>query len=229
MRHDLFLLFRPSDPDPNTVYDTVDIYNATTGEWNRRSLSIARQQLAAASLPDLGLAFFAGGRDASSGVNFFLSKFHASFSTRASRLPFMLSFVSCTGGLAYDRIDMFNALTNTWSVSSLSQARIYLAGASLPEQGLVLFAGGSGNINNAHHRPIYPQFMLCRPHSDKCIIFQRRHVRRSLWDLEQRVQAQRGAHPALWNIFDQAGNCNFCGRGRCFSIKNLKKALKFFM
>ena len=145
--HDLFSLFRPSDPDPNTVYDNVDIYNATAGEWSRRSLSIPRQQLAAASLPDLGLAFFAGGRDASTGITFFLSQFHAPFSTRALCLPFMLSCsFSCTVGVAYDRLDIFNAYTKTWSVSSLSQARIYLAGASLPEQGLVLFAGGSGTV-----------------------------------------------------------------------------------
>jgi hypothetical protein len=150
MRRDRFSPFRPSNPDPATVYNNVDIYNATSGEWSKWTLSIARQQLAAASLPDLGLAFFAGGRDASSGITLFLCKFHVPFSTRALRLPLMLScFSSCTGGLAYDRIDIFNAYTKTWSVSTLSQARIYLAGASLPEQGLVLFAGGSGAIHPA--------------------------------------------------------------------------------
>ena len=51
------------------MYDTVDIYNASTGRWTTDVLSIPRQQLAAASLPDLGLAFFAGGQDASFGKN----------------------------------------------------------------------------------------------------------------------------------------------------------------
>ena len=94
MCHDLFSLFRPSDPDPNTVYDTVDIYNATAGEWSRWSLSIARQQLAAASLPDLGLAFFAGGRDASLGITLLLSKFHALFQRSCSHFVFLRSWFS---------------------------------------------------------------------------------------------------------------------------------------
>ena len=57
-----------------------------------------------------------------------------------------LIFFSCAVSLAFDRIDIFNAYTKTWSVAALSQARIYPAGASLPEQGLVLFAGGSGTL-----------------------------------------------------------------------------------
>jgi hypothetical protein len=39
----------------------VDIFNATSGEWSVAALSEARTALAAASLPNLGLAFFAGG------------------------------------------------------------------------------------------------------------------------------------------------------------------------
>ena len=51
----------------SSVYDTVDIYNVSSGEWATSALSIARKQLAAASLPDLGLLFFAGGRDGRQG------------------------------------------------------------------------------------------------------------------------------------------------------------------
>ncbi len=47
-----------------SVFNTVDIYNVTSARWSTAALSVARQQLSGASLPDLGLAFFAGGRNA---------------------------------------------------------------------------------------------------------------------------------------------------------------------
>ncbi len=40
----------------------VDIFNATAGTWSTAALSVARQYLAATSLPNAGLAIFAGGR-----------------------------------------------------------------------------------------------------------------------------------------------------------------------
>ncbi len=40
---------------------TVDIFNAITGNWTTANLSEARWQLAATSLPNQGLAIFAGG------------------------------------------------------------------------------------------------------------------------------------------------------------------------
>ncbi len=40
---------------------TVDIFNATSGGWSTAQLSVARLRLAAISLPDQGLAIFAGG------------------------------------------------------------------------------------------------------------------------------------------------------------------------
>ena len=47
------------------VLNTVDIFNATNGIWSTvAGLSIARDGLAAASLPNDGLAIFAGGRGA---------------------------------------------------------------------------------------------------------------------------------------------------------------------
>lgn len=64
-----------------------------------------------------------------------------------------LILFSCAGGVAFDRIDIFNAYTKSWTVAALSQARMYLAGASLPEQGLVLFAGGSGTVLRAFSPP----------------------------------------------------------------------------
>ena len=40
---------------------TVDIYNVISGVWSTAQLSIARYGLAATSLPNVGLAIFAGG------------------------------------------------------------------------------------------------------------------------------------------------------------------------
>jgi hypothetical protein len=40
---------------------TVDIFNAKAGGWSTAALSVARSDLAATSLPDRGLAIFAGG------------------------------------------------------------------------------------------------------------------------------------------------------------------------
>jgi hypothetical protein len=39
----------------------VDIFDATSGKWSTAALSVARDYLAAASLPNQGLAIFAGG------------------------------------------------------------------------------------------------------------------------------------------------------------------------
>ncbi len=45
--------------------NTVDIFNATSGVWSNATLSVARYRLAATSLPNEGLAIFAGGMGAS--------------------------------------------------------------------------------------------------------------------------------------------------------------------
>ncbi len=39
----------------------VDIFDATSGRWTTAALSVARGNLAATSLPEQGLAIFAGG------------------------------------------------------------------------------------------------------------------------------------------------------------------------
>ena len=41
--------------------NAVDIFNATSGTWSTANLSSARYELAATSLPNLGVAIFAGG------------------------------------------------------------------------------------------------------------------------------------------------------------------------
>ena len=42
-------------------FDTVDIFNVTSGNWSTAALSVARYFLAATSLPNYGIAIFAGG------------------------------------------------------------------------------------------------------------------------------------------------------------------------
>jgi hypothetical protein len=42
--------------------NVVDIFNVTAGTWSTAALSQARWNLAATSLPDAGVAIFAGGK-----------------------------------------------------------------------------------------------------------------------------------------------------------------------
>jgi hypothetical protein len=51
---------RCADASGNIV-NTVDIFNAGSGQWTTAALSVARGYLAATSLPNQGLAIFAGG------------------------------------------------------------------------------------------------------------------------------------------------------------------------
>jgi hypothetical protein len=41
--------------------NAVDIFDATSGRWTTAALSVSREVLAATSLPEQGLAIFAGG------------------------------------------------------------------------------------------------------------------------------------------------------------------------
>ena len=41
--------------------NVVDIFDASSGQWRTAALSVARGNLAATTLPNQGLAFFAGG------------------------------------------------------------------------------------------------------------------------------------------------------------------------
>jgi hypothetical protein len=47
--------------DVSSVSAVVDIFNATSGTWSTAVLSVAQSRLAATSLPNLGVAIFAGG------------------------------------------------------------------------------------------------------------------------------------------------------------------------
>ncbi len=89
----------------------VDIYDTISGTWSTDELSVARQGLVAASLTDA--AVFAGGSW-----------------TEADGKTYHVS----------SAVDIFDALTNTWTTSNLSEARSNLAGIGLGN--LAFFAGG---------------------------------------------------------------------------------------
>ncbi len=48
-------------PSLGGLPNAVDIFNVTSGAWSTAALSVARWALAATSLPNLGVAIFAGG------------------------------------------------------------------------------------------------------------------------------------------------------------------------
>jgi hypothetical protein len=52
------------------AFNTVDIFNVTSGAWSTAALSVARAALAATSLPNFGVAIFAGGWSTCSHVDF---------------------------------------------------------------------------------------------------------------------------------------------------------------
>ena len=57
-RFELLLLIADSGGGGSNV---VDIFDGSSGRWSTAALSVARNDLAATSLPNQGLAIFAGG------------------------------------------------------------------------------------------------------------------------------------------------------------------------
>ena len=69
-----------------------------------------------------------------------------------SQLLLMLFSVSTPSGQAIvSTVDIFNVLSGTWITANLSVARRVFAAASLPLQGLALFAGGQGAFYGLMH------------------------------------------------------------------------------
>ncbi len=56
-----------------TLSAAVDIFHATTSLWSTAILSVGRGYFAATSLPDFGIAIFAGGGDCCSSASLNLS------------------------------------------------------------------------------------------------------------------------------------------------------------
>ena len=60
----------PCAASGNIPSNAVDIFNVTSGAWSTAALSVGRYNLAATSLPNVGVAIFAGGGDTCSRVYF---------------------------------------------------------------------------------------------------------------------------------------------------------------
>jgi hypothetical protein len=118
--------------------NVVDIFNVTSGAWSTAALSVARSDLAATSLPNLGVAIFAGG---------YSTCCHVEISHLCVLLLCwlgngMLEWAEI--GFLFNAVDIFNVTSGAWSTAALSVARGYLAATSLPNLGVAIFAGGAG-------------------------------------------------------------------------------------
>ena len=61
------------------------------------------------------------------------------------------SLMPCLAGSGESNaVDIFNVASGAWSTAALSVARRSLAATSLPNLGLVIFAGGSGTNRYFH-------------------------------------------------------------------------------
>jgi hypothetical protein len=115
----------------------VDIFNGATKKWTTAALSSARFFLSATSLPEQGLAFFAGGGDNSP------SKFFTVPWEWFCVVVFAVSRLMLFWEALFNTVDIFNGATGLWSTAALTKPRYWLTAASLPDQGLAFFAGGA--------------------------------------------------------------------------------------
>ena len=113
----LFAGGRTGSP-PNTFSGStrVDIYDLVTQTWSTAELSIGRSEMDVAVCGNK--IFFAGGTDHDDNG--------------------WWTF--------YSNVDIYDASTDTWSVSSLSVPRAYMAGGSVGNK--VFFAGGNSSFTN---------------------------------------------------------------------------------
>ena len=121
------ILFAGGFSDINGVSKTVDIYDIPSNTWSTAQLSEPRQYLAAATAGNK--TFFAGGD-----------------SDRDEVYNNVYPGVSKT-------VDIYDALSNTWTTAQLSEARTSLAGAAAGNK--VFFAGGLGGNGASKTVDIY--------------------------------------------------------------------------
>ena len=114
-----YILFAGGETNHVQYSNVVDIFDSETGEWCNATLSLGRSFLAATSVGGR-FAIFGGGQ-----VRFSDTK---------------QIFLSVT-----DRVDIFDAQTQQWSMYSLSFGRSHLAAATVGNQ--VFFAGGQAVAN----------------------------------------------------------------------------------
>jgi hypothetical protein len=141
-------------------YSRVDIYDMNTQTWSTAELSEARTDMGVASLGNR--IFFAGGYTSGDAATNRVDIYNATTNTwstaelsearvspaaaSAGNKIFFGGGCPLDGGLCEtpsSRVDVYDATTNTWSATELSEARAFLAATSVGNK--VLFAGGWGN------------------------------------------------------------------------------------
>jgi hypothetical protein len=136
------------------------------GTWGTAALSGARLYLAATSLPDLGVAIFAGGSSTCCHVYFrvfaccFFWLGNGMVEWAGVGLLFACaSLMPCAAGSVYSNaVDIFNV--TSWSTAALSVARHLFAATSLPDLGVAIFAGGSSTCCHVYFRVFACCFFL---------------------------------------------------------------------
>lgn len=131
----------------------VDIFDGSSGQWTKASLSQARWGLAAAAVESAGLALFAGGWADPAAVSV-VDIYHADTNTwtqaaltqartqltATSVSTFVLFAGGWTGGSYSKTVDIFNTATSAWSTAQLSVARCCSGATSVGP--LAIFGGG---------------------------------------------------------------------------------------
>ena len=145
----------PCAADGTSYFNAVDIFNVTSGAWSTAALSVPPTTLAATSLPNLGVAFFAGGIGTCCHVDFLYLRVLRCLGwgigwLSGRSLLCCLQLIACAsltpcaaGGGDSHVVDIFNVTSGAWSTAALSVARYALAATSLPNLGVAIFAGGS--------------------------------------------------------------------------------------
>jgi hypothetical protein len=146
----------------NIPSNVVDIYNVKSGAWTTAVLSVARSALAATSLPNDGVAMFAGGQSAFCVYYSSICSFCCLISEGGycSAMEVVVhaecasSFTRCAvAGSTADGsnvVDIFDVRSGVWTTAALSAARCFLAATSLPNDGVAMFAGGWGELCSFH-------------------------------------------------------------------------------
>ena len=164
-----------------TNVKTVNIYNFNTNQWTTSQLSFGRFEMGGAALSTKGLVFF-GGRayqpNGDKGVNQALSNivdiYNLNTNTwsvqylslnrsgvvataldKENLVFFAGGYISVNLGnpeFSNNRIDIYNATSNTWTTSSLFFKNTFIFAVSLNSYGLAFMGGGflkTLNIYNA--------------------------------------------------------------------------------
>jgi hypothetical protein len=169
--------------------NTIDVYDVLTGIWNKTlpPMSVPREGLASVSYGDLvilaGGATNFGCTSSSDAVDIYnmTSKTHSTFTLSISRcypaaaVLKNLIFIGGGGDLgitykgdidnitSFDRIDIYDVISNNWSIATLSQTRAILVAATSFNQ--IIFGGGQFGVQTSNFVDIFQIPQLLSPTS----------------------------------------------------------------